>query len=103
MDADVDHIDIDDDDGDDDAGIFSIANDCQNEDDYALTGHDNVLLAVYTKRTAVNKDESAEEFLMTREEVVRFAQDYAADAMDKQKINADKHGRASVLSLNGKT
>uniref|UniRef100_A0AAV1V143 Uncharacterized protein n=1 Tax=Peronospora matthiolae TaxID=2874970 RepID=A0AAV1V143_9STRA len=59
MDADVDAIDIDDDD-DDDAGIFSIANACQSEDYDALTGEDNVLAAVHTKRTAVDKDESAE-------------------------------------------
>uniref|UniRef100_A0AAV1T7L5 Uncharacterized protein n=1 Tax=Peronospora matthiolae TaxID=2874970 RepID=A0AAV1T7L5_9STRA len=74
MDADIDAINIDDDD-DDDAGIFSIANDCQSEDDDTLTGEDNVLSAVHTKRTAVDKDESAEEFLLTRKEVVRFVQD----------------------------
>uniref|UniRef100_A0AAV1V7E1 Uncharacterized protein n=1 Tax=Peronospora matthiolae TaxID=2874970 RepID=A0AAV1V7E1_9STRA len=59
MDANVDAIDIDDDD-DDDADIFSIANECQSEDDDTLTGEDNVLSAVHTKRTAVDKDESAE-------------------------------------------
>uniref|UniRef100_A0AAV1UPB6 Uncharacterized protein n=1 Tax=Peronospora matthiolae TaxID=2874970 RepID=A0AAV1UPB6_9STRA len=42
MDADVDAIDVDDDD-DDDAGIFSIANDRQSEDDDTLTGAENVL------------------------------------------------------------
>uniref|UniRef100_A0AAV1VIB8 Uncharacterized protein n=1 Tax=Peronospora matthiolae TaxID=2874970 RepID=A0AAV1VIB8_9STRA len=71
MDADVDHIDTDDDD-EDDAGIFSIANDCHSKDDDALTGEDNVLSAVHTKRTAVDKDESAEIFLLTREAFVRF-------------------------------
>uniref|UniRef100_A0AAV1V6V5 Uncharacterized protein n=1 Tax=Peronospora matthiolae TaxID=2874970 RepID=A0AAV1V6V5_9STRA len=70
MDADVDAIYIDDD--DDDAGIFSIANDCHSEDDDALTGEDKVLSAVHTKRTAIDKDESAEAFLLTREAVVRF-------------------------------
>uniref|UniRef100_A0AAV1TD01 Uncharacterized protein n=1 Tax=Peronospora matthiolae TaxID=2874970 RepID=A0AAV1TD01_9STRA len=74
MDADVDAIDIDADD-DDDAGTFSIDNDCHSEDDGALFGEDNVLSAVHTKRTAVDKDESAEEFLLTREAVVRFVQD----------------------------
>uniref|UniRef100_A0AAV1U1U5 Uncharacterized protein n=1 Tax=Peronospora matthiolae TaxID=2874970 RepID=A0AAV1U1U5_9STRA len=69
MDADA--IDIDDDD-DDDAGIFSIANNCHSEDDDALNGRDNVLSAMHTKRTAVDKDESAEAFLLTREAVVRF-------------------------------
>uniref|UniRef100_A0AAV1TQR3 Uncharacterized protein n=1 Tax=Peronospora matthiolae TaxID=2874970 RepID=A0AAV1TQR3_9STRA len=70
MDADVDAIDIDDK-HDDDAGTFSIANDCQSEADDTLTGEDNILSAVHTKRTAVNKDESAQEFLLTREAVVR--------------------------------
>uniref|UniRef100_A0AAV1T8K3 Uncharacterized protein n=1 Tax=Peronospora matthiolae TaxID=2874970 RepID=A0AAV1T8K3_9STRA len=56
MDAEVDAIDVDDDD-DDDAGIFSIANDRQSEDDDTLTGEDKVLSAVHTKRTAVDKDE----------------------------------------------
>uniref|UniRef100_A0AAV1TQW6 Uncharacterized protein n=1 Tax=Peronospora matthiolae TaxID=2874970 RepID=A0AAV1TQW6_9STRA len=71
MDADVDHIDTDDDD-DEDSGLFSIANDCHSEDDDTLTAKDNVLSAEHTKRTTVNKDETAEEFLLTREAVVRF-------------------------------
>uniref|UniRef100_A0AAV1UQL0 Tf2-1-like SH3-like domain-containing protein n=1 Tax=Peronospora matthiolae TaxID=2874970 RepID=A0AAV1UQL0_9STRA len=98
MDADVDAIDIDDDD-DDDAGIFSISNDRQSEDDDTLTGEDTFLSAVHTKRTAVDKGETAEEFLLTREAVVRFVQDSIADALDRQKRNADKHGRANVLSF----
>uniref|UniRef100_A0AAV1T3K5 Uncharacterized protein n=1 Tax=Peronospora matthiolae TaxID=2874970 RepID=A0AAV1T3K5_9STRA len=98
MDADVAGIDIDDDD-DDDAGIFSIANDRQNEDDDTLFGEGNVLSAVHTKRTAVDKDETAEEFLLTREAVVRFVQYFTADALDIQKINADKHGRANVFFI----
>uniref|UniRef100_A0AAV1UVA3 Tf2-1-like SH3-like domain-containing protein n=1 Tax=Peronospora matthiolae TaxID=2874970 RepID=A0AAV1UVA3_9STRA len=98
MDADVDHIDIDDDD-EDDAGVFSIAKDCHSEDDDTLTGEDNVLSAVHTKRTAVDKDESAEAFLLTREAVVLFVQYSIVDALDRQKRNADKHGRANVLSF----
>uniref|UniRef100_A0AAV1UX11 Histone chaperone domain-containing protein n=1 Tax=Peronospora matthiolae TaxID=2874970 RepID=A0AAV1UX11_9STRA len=98
MGADVDAVYIDDDD-DDDAGIFSIANDCQSEDDDILTGEDNVLSAVHTKRTAVDKDKSAEEFLLTGEAVVCFAQDSIADAKDEQNRNADKHGRANDLSF----
>uniref|UniRef100_A0AAV1VL59 Uncharacterized protein n=1 Tax=Peronospora matthiolae TaxID=2874970 RepID=A0AAV1VL59_9STRA len=58
---DADGIDIDDND-DDDAGIFIIADDRQSEDDDTLTGEDNVLSAVHTKRTAVDKDETAEEY-----------------------------------------
>uniref|UniRef100_A0AAV1UJW4 Uncharacterized protein n=1 Tax=Peronospora matthiolae TaxID=2874970 RepID=A0AAV1UJW4_9STRA len=72
--ADADAIDIDDDD-DDYAGIFSISNDCHSCDDDALNDDDNVLSSVHTKRTAVDKDESAEGFLLTREAVVRFVQD----------------------------
>uniref|UniRef100_A0AAV1TYR5 Tf2-1-like SH3-like domain-containing protein n=1 Tax=Peronospora matthiolae TaxID=2874970 RepID=A0AAV1TYR5_9STRA len=98
MDADVDAIDIDDDD-DDDACIFSIANDCHSEDDDALTDEDNVISALHTKRTAVDKDESAEEFLLTLEAVIRFVQNSIADALDRQKGNADKHERANLLSF----
>uniref|UniRef100_A0AAV1THG1 Uncharacterized protein n=1 Tax=Peronospora matthiolae TaxID=2874970 RepID=A0AAV1THG1_9STRA len=61
MDAGVDHIDTDDDD-DYDAGIFGIDNDCHSKDDDAITGEDNVVSAVHTKRAAVNNDESAEQF-----------------------------------------
>uniref|UniRef100_A0AAV1UJA8 Uncharacterized protein n=1 Tax=Peronospora matthiolae TaxID=2874970 RepID=A0AAV1UJA8_9STRA len=71
MDADVDAIDIDNDD-DYSAGIFGVSSCCYSENNDALTGKYNVLLAVHTKRTAVNKDKSAEEFLLTREAVVRF-------------------------------
>uniref|UniRef100_A0AAV1U4Q2 Uncharacterized protein n=1 Tax=Peronospora matthiolae TaxID=2874970 RepID=A0AAV1U4Q2_9STRA len=66
MDADVDAIDIDGDDDDEDAGMFSIANDCQSEDGEAYTDEENVLSAVHTKRTAVDKDESEKELLLTR-------------------------------------
>uniref|UniRef100_A0AAV1VAZ0 Uncharacterized protein n=1 Tax=Peronospora matthiolae TaxID=2874970 RepID=A0AAV1VAZ0_9STRA len=72
MDADFDAIDSDNNDDDDDAGIFSIANDCHSEYNDALNREDNVLRSVHTKRTAVDKDESAEELLLTREAVVRF-------------------------------
>uniref|UniRef100_A0AAV1UDX2 Uncharacterized protein n=1 Tax=Peronospora matthiolae TaxID=2874970 RepID=A0AAV1UDX2_9STRA len=65
MDADVDRIDIDDD-GDYNAGIFGIANGCHSEDDDTLIGEYNILSAVHTKRTDVDKDEPAEEFLLTR-------------------------------------
>uniref|UniRef100_A0AAV1TPH3 Tf2-1-like SH3-like domain-containing protein n=1 Tax=Peronospora matthiolae TaxID=2874970 RepID=A0AAV1TPH3_9STRA len=99
MDADVDGIDGDDDD-DDDAGTLSIANDRQSEDDDTLTGEGNVISALYTKRTAVDKDESAEEFLLTREAVVCFVRDSIADALDRKKRSAERHGRANVLSFN---
>uniref|UniRef100_A0AAV1UIH0 Uncharacterized protein n=1 Tax=Peronospora matthiolae TaxID=2874970 RepID=A0AAV1UIH0_9STRA len=54
MDADIVEIDTGDDD-DDDAGIFSIASDCYNEDGDALTDEDNVLAAVHTKRMLLTK------------------------------------------------
>uniref|UniRef100_A0AAV1VPQ5 Uncharacterized protein n=1 Tax=Peronospora matthiolae TaxID=2874970 RepID=A0AAV1VPQ5_9STRA len=82
MDADVNHTETNDDD-EDNAGTLSISNDCHSEDDDALIGEENVLSAVYTKRTAVNKDESAEEFLLTCEAVVRFDQDFIADAINR--------------------
>uniref|UniRef100_A0AAV1U5C6 Uncharacterized protein n=1 Tax=Peronospora matthiolae TaxID=2874970 RepID=A0AAV1U5C6_9STRA len=68
---DVNAIGIDDDD-DEDAGILSIANDYHSEDDDTLTGEDNVLSSVHTKLTDVDKNESAEKFLLTHEAVVRF-------------------------------
>uniref|UniRef100_A0AAV1TET0 Uncharacterized protein n=1 Tax=Peronospora matthiolae TaxID=2874970 RepID=A0AAV1TET0_9STRA len=92
MDAGVDGIEIDDDD-DDDVGIFSIANDRQSEDDDTLTGENNVLSADHMKSTAVDKDELAEENLLTREAAVRFVQDSIADALDRQKRSAETHGR----------
>uniref|UniRef100_A0AAV1UGC2 Tf2-1-like SH3-like domain-containing protein n=1 Tax=Peronospora matthiolae TaxID=2874970 RepID=A0AAV1UGC2_9STRA len=94
----VNHIDVDDDD-DDDTGIFSISNGCHSEDDDAVAGEDDVLSALHTKRTAVDKDESAEEFMLNREADVRFVQDYIADPPDRQKRNADKQRRTSVLSF----
>lgn len=99
--ADVDAIDVgatDTDDDDDDAGLFSIAND-YSEDEHSITEEDKDLLAVRTTHTARKKDESAEEFLLIREAVVHFVQDYSADAVDKKKRKAYKHGRANVLSF----
>ena len=111
-DADVDNVDIDeehhlnnsgnaitDSDDDDDAGIFSIVNDSSSEEDENLAEEEKTLLAVRTKRTDKQNKESAENFLMTREAVVRFVQDSIANAVDRQKRNADKNGRANVLSF----
>ena len=53
-----------------------------------------------SERTAKDKAiEPAEEFLLTRESVVRFVQDSIANAVDRQKRNADKHGRTNDLSF----
>ena len=65
-----------------------------------LAEETNNLLAVRTKRTDKNKrNESAEEFLLTRESVIRFVQDSIANAVDRQKRNADRYGRANDLSF----
>ena len=58
------------------------------------------LAAVRESRTAIKATESATEFLLTRQAVVRFVQDSIADAVDRQKRNADQSGRANVLSFN---
>ena len=110
--ADVDQINIEEDDisnsddpiadpnEDADAGIFSIANDYISEDENTLTEEEDDLLAVRTRRTATNQSHSAEDFLQAREQVVRFVQDSTANAVDRQKRNADKHGSAKVLLFN---
>ena len=53
-----------------------------------------------SKRTTAKDSESADESILARETVVRFVQDYIAEAVDRQKKNADKNGRANVLSFN---
>ena len=50
-------------------------------------------------RTA-GQNASSTDFLLTREAVVRFVQDSIASAVDRQKRNADKNGRANTLSFN---
>ncbi|CAI5709835.1 unnamed protein product [Peronospora effusa] len=52
--------------------------------------------AVHSQCTAAKSNESAEDFLLTREAVVRFVQDSIAEAVDKQKRNADNNGRANA-------
>ena len=112
-DADVDNLDIEeehhpnysgsaiiDSDDADDAGIFSIINDNASEREDTLADEESNLLAVRTRRTERQNNESAENFLLTREAVVRFVQDSIANAVDRQKRNADKNGRANVLSFN---
>ena len=57
-------------------------------------------MAVPTKRTEKDKtDESAEEFLLSRKSIIRFVQDSIANAVDRQKRNADKHGKQMVFHL----
>ena len=53
--------------------------------------------AVRHSRTAQSKQTEAETFLLARQAVIRFVQDSIADAVDKQKANADKNGRLNNL------
>ena len=53
-----------------------------------------------SKCTTAKDSESADEFILARETVVRFVQDSIAEAVDRQNKNADKNGRANVLSFN---
>ena len=83
-------------DEDDNASIFSTSNEYASEDDDTLPEEERQLLEVRTKRTDTNTTESAENSLLTREAVVRFMQDLIANAVYRQKLNADKHGRENV-------
>ena len=47
----------------------------------------------------VTYDAGAERFPLAREAVLRFVQDSIAHAVDRQTRNADKDGRANVISL----
>ena len=85
-DADVDHID------------FGEEEESKSED--ALTTQVTDLTTVRFKRTTAKHSESADEFILARKTVVRFVQDSIAEAVDHQKKNADKNGKANVLSFN---
>ena len=52
-----------------------------------------------TRRTERHNNESAENFVLNREAVVRFVQNLIANAVDRQKQNAYNNGRANVLSF----
>ena len=53
-----------------------------------------------TRRTATKQSDAAEDSLLAREAVVRFVQDFIANAVDQQKWNADKHGRENFFLFN---
>ena len=62
--------------------------------------HEDNLMTVHTKRTEKDRTtESVEEFLLTREGIIRFVQDSFASAVDRQKRNADKNGRKHFYSF----
>ena len=52
--------------------VFTIANDYTGEDESTLAEEEGDLLAVGLVRTATNQSDAAEDFLLAREEVVRF-------------------------------
>ena len=82
-DADVDHIDF----GEEE----------KSKSEGTLSTQVTDLAAVRSKRTIAKDSESADEFILARETVVRFVQDSIAEAVDRQKKNAEKNGRANVL------
>ena len=85
-DADVYHID------------FGEEEESKSED--VLTTQVTDLATVRFKRTTAKNSESADAFILARETVIRFVQDSTAEAVDRQKKNVDKNGRANVLSFN---
>uniref|UniRef100_A0AAV1V506 Integrase catalytic domain-containing protein n=2 Tax=Peronospora matthiolae TaxID=2874970 RepID=A0AAV1V506_9STRA len=120
FDADIDNIDIEEDNASESAealteedGSSESAETLTEEDDSsesaeALTEEDDAsesaealteekvdVAAVRSQRTEAN--ESSDEFILARETVVRFVQDSIAEAVDKQKQNADKNERANTL------
>ena len=70
-DADVDHID------------FGEEEESKSED--ALTTQVTDLATVRSKRTTAKYSESADEFILARETLVRFVQDSITEAVDRQK------------------
>ena len=113
MDADADSIDIEEyklsnsngtiaDSDEDDAGIFTIVNDYSSEDDDTLADKQEEERNIYagrTRRIGHKNTSSAERFLLSREAVILFVQDSIIYAVDRQKRNANKNGRANTLSL----
>ena len=84
-DANVDHID------------FGEEENCKSEE--ALTDQISDIAAVRSKRTVAKDSESADEFILARETVVRFVQDSIAEAVDRQNKHADKNRREMFLYL----
>ena len=55
---------------------------------------------VHSKSTVAKDSESEDKFILARETVVRFLQDSIAEAVDRQKRDADKNGRSNVILFN---
>ena len=84
---------------DDDADDVSIVRGITSENTNVLAELATDISAVHSQCTAAKSNESAEDFLLTREAVVRFVQDSIAEAVDKQKRNADNNGRANAQTF----
>uniref|UniRef100_A0AAV1UW56 Tf2-1-like SH3-like domain-containing protein n=1 Tax=Peronospora matthiolae TaxID=2874970 RepID=A0AAV1UW56_9STRA len=97
FDADIDNIDIEEDDASESAEALTEEDDPSGSAE-ALTEEKFDVAAVRLQHTEAN--ESSDEFILARETVVRFVQDSIAEAVDKQKQNADKNGRANTLLFN---
>ena len=70
---------------DDDADDVSIVRGITSENTNVLAELVTDISAVHSQCTAAKSNESAEDFLLTREAVVRFMQDSIAEAVEKQK------------------
>jgi hypothetical protein len=57
------------------------------------------LAAARTSRAAEKIATAADDFLLARQAVIRFVQDSIADAVDRQKRNADQRGRKNTQSF----
>ena len=82
-----------------DAKRLSIKNN-SNENNNALTNEENDISAVRNGRTEdKNKTELAGDFLLARESVVRFMQDFIADAVDRRNKTLTKMEKQTSIYL----
>ncbi|CAI5738235.1 unnamed protein product [Peronospora farinosa] len=84
---------------DNDADDISIVRGITSENSNVLAKLVTDISAVHSQCTAAKSNESAEDFLLTREAVVRFVQDSIAEAVDKQKRNADNNRKANAQTF----
>ena len=68
-----------------------------SESEEALVEETTDLATVHYRSIVVKGSKLADKFILARETVVHFVQESIADAVDRQKRNADKNGRANVL------
>ena len=74
-----------------------------NSDDTIADPDEDDLLAVRTRRTATSQSVAAKDFLMAREAVDRFVQASIANAVDRQKRNADNMEEQTFFYLISET